>query len=240
MPIDATPDHVAVAVPDPRRTHARWGEQLGGGTVSIFGNATFVGRQYRYANGGKLELVSPNPFQAPATFLHRFLDRFGTRIHHVTLKVPDVLAAAATVTDAGYDVVDVSVERQGWREAFLRPSEVGGLVVQLAWSPWSDEEWAGHNRVRPTDPAPHAASLLGPRLAHPDLDAAARVWELLGAQVDRDGDTLTCRWDGAPLAVVVERGEVAGPVSLRMPGADALPHEDGVGPPVEGDLASTG
>lgn len=231
--IDALPDHVAVAVPDPRATHAYWGERLGAGTVTIFGNALFVGRQYRFGNDAKVELVSPNPFQPRATFLDDFLHRFGTRIHHVTLKTPDIVTAIRTVEDAGYDVVDAQVESRTWKEAFLRPSQVGGMVVQLAQAAWNDREWAEKVGVTPTDPSPEAPDLLGPRLTHPDLAAAARLWSVLGADVERDGDRLRCRWDGAPLEVCIDEAVDAGPVALRMTGTGPSPGEDGLAPAIE-------
>lgn len=236
MPLDALPDHVAIAVPDPDRTAHRWEDRFGGGLLTMWDNGTFKGRQYRYPNGTKLEVIGPSPEDDEDTnFLRRFLDRFGTRIHHVTLKVTDIHAAVDAVQDAGLDVVDVSTEGRHWREAFLRPSQVGGLVVQLAWASHTDEEWARRNGHEPAEPAADAASFLGARMRHPDLARADQVWSALGARVeDRDG-RLVVTWEGSPLGLIVEEGEPPGPTALRFTDADPQDADPTLGPPVEVD-----
>jgi catechol 2,3-dioxygenase-like lactoylglutathione lyase family enzyme len=234
MPIDATPDHIAVAVPDPDLALRRWHDELGGGFVGTFTNTAFTGRQLRYANGGKLELIGPSPESGPENFLRAFLARFGTRVHHLTLKVPDLHDAVETVHAAGLDVIDIRTESEHWQEGFLRPSQVGGIVVQIAQTPWTDEEWAKVRGQDLDDPALGAASLLGPRLRHPDLDEARRIWTLLGADVGDVAEGLLAAWAGSPLTVLVEEGEPAGPVSLRMTGTSPVAAEKDVNPPIEG------
>lgn len=236
MRIGATPDHVAVAVPDPDLALRRWRDELGGGFVGTFTNAAFTGRQLRYANGGKLELIGPSPGSGPENFLRAFLDRFGTRVHHLTLKVPDLHDAVETVRTAGLDVVDIRTESEHWHEGFLRPSQAGGIVVQIAQTPWTDEEWASVRGQDLDDPSPGAASLLGPRLRHPDLDEARRIWSLLGADVGDVAEGLLAAWEGSPLTVLVEEGEPAGPISLRMAGTSPVGPEDNVNPPIEGAI----
>jgi catechol 2,3-dioxygenase-like lactoylglutathione lyase family enzyme len=188
--------------------------------------------QLRLAGGGKLELLAPAPGVAAAVdFVGRFLDRFGTAIHHVTLKVPDLHAAVAAVRAQGLDVVDVDDTDAHWWEAFLRPSQVGGLVVQLAWTRGGDAQWAARLGHAPEQPEDHAPRLLGPTLSHPDLDAAAHIWTLLGATVDPRDGCLVCRWPDSPLDVVVEREGSAGPRALRLAGAVPAPPPD-VAPPI--------
>jgi hypothetical protein len=228
VPIDSSPDHVAVAVPDIEAAgRARWHDVLGGGWVSpTFPTDTsevdFATRQLRYPNRAKLELLEP---ANPDGFAARFLSRFGARVHHVTLKVPDLLAAVTEVERAGYDVVDVFAEGDVWHEGFLRPSQVGGLIVQLVWTDRTDEDWAAATGVSIEPPRDDAAQLLGPLLAHPDLAAAERVWATLGAEVTRDEDGLHVAWDGAPLSIRVEPGPSAGPLGLRFAGTAPLPSD---------------
>jgi catechol 2,3-dioxygenase-like lactoylglutathione lyase family enzyme len=223
MPIVTVPDHVAVAVPSIEAAADRWRDQLGGrwaGPRFASEEAGFATRQLRFRGGAKLELLEPLTEDG---FAARFLDRFGARIHHVTLKVDALLPAIAQLEQDGFDVVDVFAEGDVWHEAFLRPSQVGGLIVQLAWAGRTDEEWleltGGTAEPVPLD----GAVLLGPTLTHPDLDAAARVWTHLGADVDREArDVLAVRWDDAPLGIRVERGRSAGTSDLRVRDAPVL------------------
>lgn len=232
MPINAVPDHVAAAVPVIDAAAARWIDHLGGGWLMPTWEAPgsdFATRQARFAGGAKLELLEP---RAEDGFAARFLERRGAGVHHVTLKVPALLPAVAILEDAGLDVVDVAADNEYWHEAFLRPSQVGGLIVQVAWAKHDDEGWAAFLGTTPEDPRADAARLLGPRLTHPDLSAAARVWELLGAEVARDGEVLTARWPGTPLDIEVVAGERAGPLGLRMAGTSPLPADEIHGPAV--------
>lgn len=230
MPITAVPDHVAVAVHDLDGAATRWIDQLSGVwlTPDAWEGGGFRTRQLRYANHGKLELLQPAGEDGFAT---AFLDRFGPRIHHVTLKVPDLRDALATVAAAGFDAVDVSYARDEWHEAFLRPTQIGGLIVQLAHTPHDDEGWARIAGVELPPVDPQAPALLGPTLSHPDLDAARHVWTTLGATVDADGDdALLARWADAPLTIRIERGTGAGPRGLRFSPDPQLPASDVAGP----------
>jgi hypothetical protein len=230
MPITTHPDHVAIAVHDIAAAAPRWHDELGGGWlddgIEVLSVPVAI-RQMRFANGGKLELWQPH---GPG-FARRFMERYGTRVHHVTLKVPDALMPAVeALRDEGYDVVDVDTEG-GWHEAFLRPSQVGGMIVQIAWSEQTDEQWweeTGHVPER----ARGDAALLGPTLTHPDLDAAERLWTTLGGKVTRDDEGLTVRWDGAVLDIRIEHGPTAGPVGLRFAGVPSMPADDVAGPAV--------
>ncbi|MGH3440711.1 MAG: VOC family protein [Nitriliruptorales bacterium] len=234
--IDARPDHVAVALPDPDRAAARWRDVLGGGLVNRFDNEVFCGHQYRYPNQAKIELLGPSPADhSPDNFLRAFIARFGTRVHHMTLRVGSLHRAIGVLEGAGLDVVDVRDDTPHWREGFLRPSQVGGLIVQIAETPRTDDEWAEVRGGRIEEAAPGAALLLGPRLRHPDLGKAKELWSLLGGEVGETTDGLLVIWPGAALTVLIEQGEPVGPVSLRCAGTPDLPHEDGVGPRIEGD-----
>jgi catechol 2,3-dioxygenase-like lactoylglutathione lyase family enzyme len=228
VPIDATPDHVAVAVHDIDAAAKRWADELRGVWLSPrWTGGGFGTRQMRFGNRGKLELLEPD---SPDGFAAGFLDRFGPRIHHVTLKVPDLLDAVATVQEAGYDVVDVSTERDEWHEAFLRPSQVGGMIVQIARALHDDAGWAAlaGTELPPVDPA--APALHGPTLTHPDLDAARRLWTLLGAEVQDEDEGFRARWGEAPIDVRVEPGPTAGPRGLRLTPDPQLAADDVAGP----------
>ncbi|MFN2617001.1 MAG: VOC family protein [Thermoleophilaceae bacterium] len=132
-------DHVAVAVRSiksalPLFRDALGGEYLMGGDQ----DAGWRWVQFRYANGGKVELLEP----LADGFLTRFLERFGEGLHHMTFKTDDIRAAIAEVESRGYELVDVKLDDPGWMEAFLRPSKAHGTLIQLAQSDAADDEKA--------------------------------------------------------------------------------------------------
>jgi catechol 2,3-dioxygenase-like lactoylglutathione lyase family enzyme len=233
VPIDAMPDHVAAAVPDIDAAHARWRDRLGGGDRASDGPYLgFRNWQYRFRGGAALELLEGG--DAPtAGFVQRFLDRFGSGVHHVTLIVEDLAGALDVLAAADLDVVDVNLADDRWQEAFVRPRVVGGLIVQVAATTLTDDDWAELTNFTPTDPAPDGAVLLGPLLEHPDLDRARHVWSTLGGTVETiDDRALEVTWADAPLSVRVRHGDTAGPVGLRFAGAQALPADPALGPAV--------
>lgn len=230
MPITSIPDHVAVAVPAIDTAATRWRDELGGGWAMPrfpLEDAGFATRQLRYRGDAKLELLEP---LGPDTFAGRFVMRYGASIHHLTLKVPALLPAVQAVRDAGYDIVDVLTEGDIWHEAFLRPSQVGGMIVQLAWAGRSDAEWAELARATPETPAPDGAILRGPTLTNPDLESARTLWRLLGAEVDDHDGVLRAWWPGSPLDVHIAPGERAGSVGLRLDGSQPLEADAELGP----------
>jgi catechol 2,3-dioxygenase-like lactoylglutathione lyase family enzyme len=230
VPITTTPDHVAVAVPDIDAAAVRWRSELGGGWIApAFPNeaAGFRSRQLRYRNEAKLELLEPSRNDS---FAGQFVTRYGARIHHVTLKVPVLLPAVEQLRDEGFDVVDVFAEGDIWHEGFLRPSQVGGIIVQIAWAGRSEEDWAELAGFEQEIAGNGTAQLLGPTLSHPDLDRAELVWRTLGATTRREGDAVVASWSDAPLDVRIEAGEEAGPLGLRFTDAPSLPDDVKVGP----------
>lgn len=223
-------DHVAVAVGDLDEALAHWSGAVGAGVVAREINDGFHIAQVRTRGGGKLELIAPPPGGGDGGFIGAFLARFGPAIHHLTLKVADLGAAIDTIRAGGFDVVDVQNTSPWWREGFLRPSQVGGVIVQVAWTSEDDQSWARRIGTDPTTPADGAPRLLGPTLEHPDLSAAHALWTLLGADVVVGHDRLVCRWPDSTLDVLVRRGDRAGPVALRFD--DAVPAApDGLGMP---------
>lgn len=240
MPIDARPDHVAIAVRDAAAALPRWRDHLGGVVAWRFHNPSmFRGTVLRYAGGCYLEILEPSDADerdvslgGPSGFLESFLDRFGPAVHHVTLKVPDLRAAVDAAAAEGLDAVDVDASDPTWQEAFLRPSQIGGLVVQLAATPHTPaDQAAAQGTTLPPEPD-DGARLLGPRLIHDDLDEASRVWRALGAEVEQRDDQLRVAWDGAPLTVSVVAGPRRAPVGLRLAGTAPRPGDDVLGPAV--------
>ena len=130
-------DHLAVAAESWDELWPRYRVELGGEWVSGELGFGFSPAQVRYANGMKVEVLSPEGWEQN-DFLRRFLDRRGPGPHHVTFKVPDILEAIDTVRAAGYEPVGIDLRDAHWKEAFLHPKDAPGIVVQLAEAP---HEW---------------------------------------------------------------------------------------------------
>ena len=228
---DAMPDHVAVAVPDFDVADQRWRDELGGRWTSWYHNkpAGFRSRQLRYRGGAKLELLQPSEIDpSPDNFVRSFLARHGPSVHHVTLKVPSLHDAIAAARERELDVVGIDDRHPGWMEAFLRPSQIGGLVVQLAQSNQTDEDWAAHHDWTIPDPPADGARLIGPRLTHPRTDDAAELWSHLGADVTETPDGLKVRWADHPLVIeIVPDDGPARPLGVVFENCEPLdPHPE--------------
>lgn len=155
-------DHVAIAVRDMRSSIPFVTDVLGARFLFAGDQpeAAFRWAQFSFSNGGKVELVTPSG----EGFVSRFLERNGEGIHHLTLKVPDIGSALTHLEEAGTPVFGVSIERQGWKEAFIHPRDAHGTLIQVAESPWSDEDTARHH-LAPHPDADHRHLLLSDLLA---------------------------------------------------------------------------
>lgn len=231
--LDAVIDHVAVAVRDRDRAMRRWADELGGAQISGAERDGFHAAQVRYRNGTKLEVISEG---SQPTFVGPFLKRYGATVHHVTLKVDDVAEAAARLARADVHVVDLDLSRDEWQEAFLSPRVTGGPVVQLAATAFTDEEWtARHGRVADA-PREDGAELFGVVLGHLDPTRGARLWRLLGADVEEDGSgALRCVWGPGRLEVWLRQACQPSPIGLWFRGAAPRPPDCGTGPALLSD-----
>jgi hypothetical protein len=129
--IPAVLDHVAVAVEHPELAWPRYAIELGG--RYDFGAPTpgFSFDQVIYANGMHIEVLAPHRIEEN-DFLRRFLDQTGPAAHHLTFKVPDLIAALPVIEAHGLRPVGVDIESPFWRESFLHPKDGPGIVIQIA------------------------------------------------------------------------------------------------------------
>lgn len=142
--LDPAVDHTAIAVRDiaaavPLVRDALGGAFLFAGDVPAQG---FRWAQFGMPGGGKIELVMP---LRADSFLARFIERRGEGVHHITLKVPDIAAAVEHLEAQGVPLFNVSIGGKGWKEAFIHPRDAHGTLIQLAETPWSDEDLARHH-----------------------------------------------------------------------------------------------
>jgi methylmalonyl-CoA/ethylmalonyl-CoA epimerase len=135
-------DHVAVAVHSIKDALRLYRDALGGEYLMGGDADNWRWLQVRFPNGGKVELLEP----LGEGFLSRFLEKRGEGLHHVTFKTDDIDAAIEHVRSLGYELVDVNLDGDDWKEAFLRPSGAHGTLLQIAWSSRSDDEAREHLR----------------------------------------------------------------------------------------------
>lgn len=78
----------------------------------------------------RLELLEPI---GPDTPVGRFLSRRGPGLHHITLRVPDLVPTLARCRAEGAETVGASPRRgaSGRPVAFLDPRTTGGLLIEL-------------------------------------------------------------------------------------------------------------
>ncbi len=184
-------DHVAVAFERRSDAWARYGGDLPGKFLGGGVGYGFANYQIEYANGMRVEVLEPAEVERN-DFLRRFLDRSGPGLHHLTFKVDDIHEAIAGVTALGLTPINISTESEWWKEMFIHPKEVPGIVVQIAEAHgdgWTIEPPDGF----PTPRTAGAASLTRVVLNVPDPPHTARLFrDLLGGRPDQD-DLV---WDG--------------------------------------------
>lgn len=122
-------DHVAFAVRDLAAAARLYGDALGGQLVRG-GDDTDIGirtLQFKYPPGVKVELLEP----IGDSYLARHLDRHGEGFHHVTVFVEDLESAIEELRGRGFDLIDIELVLDTWKEAFLRPRATFGSLIQL-------------------------------------------------------------------------------------------------------------
>jgi methylmalonyl-CoA/ethylmalonyl-CoA epimerase len=129
-------DHVAIAVPALEPALDLYEGVLGGEFVTG-GDDDRIGIRVVHLQLAelKLELIQP---LAEDSFLHRYLEKRGPGFHHLTMIVADLDEAMAAARDHGLEVIDERRDDPAWEEAFLRPSQTFGALVQLVQS---DRSW---------------------------------------------------------------------------------------------------
>jgi len=224
-------DHVAVAVASMADTTRFIVGELGGEPVDGGPGFGFRGAQWRFAGGGRLEVIEP--VGARDGFLHRFVDARGPGVHHVTFKVPDLNAAIAKARAHGTTIAAVYDSNPSWKEGFLHPKSAMGIVVQFAEShpELGQGEWSADFPFPESPPAKSPpATLLGLELTARSRARAIAQWaELLGGDIEEEAEErVVFRWDESPLRISVlvdERSsEGARRIELSCERALELPH----------------
>ena len=158
-----------------------------------------------FPGGGRIEMIEP--MGPPGGFVHRFLDRQGPGIHHVTFNVPSLPSICERATALGYQIVGYDDRNPNWREAFLHPKQAMGIVVQMVQSQGREPDAERlASPPAPTEPARAAvpATVVGVRLRTRDRERALRQWrELLEAECEERPNELIFTWPSSGMRVAV-------------------------------------
>jgi catechol 2,3-dioxygenase-like lactoylglutathione lyase family enzyme len=238
-------DHVALAAADTAPALRFLTTELGG-TV-IFGGQSVGFRPMQVwlgspdGDGMPVELLEPWDVERN-NFLARFVERHGAGPHHLTFKVPDLVAALERIRAAGYKPTQLDLSDPEWKEAFLLPREANGTVVQLAEShghPETRAELLAHVAANGANAHPQwwadpvlangtRATLRRVVLRTPRLDSGIALFAgLLLGDIEREaGDAVDLVWPRGGRLRLIERPNDA-------PGIDRLEVEGLSGARVE-------
>ena len=217
-------DHIAIAAPRIEAAPAFLVGELGGRSGFGGSDGEYRWWHWDYANGGRLEVIEPDG--SPGGFVHRFLDRNGPGIHHVTFYVPSLRASCERAESFGYGIVGYRDSDSQWSEAFLHPKQAMGIVVQMVESHHdADHEHEHEHDYEATPPfeepavSPPPVRLVGVRLRTSDRGRAVRQWaELLEAELEETPGELRFSWPGSGMRVVVglEHGAADASVAIEL------------------------
>ncbi len=79
-------------------------------------------------NGLSLELLEP---LGENSFLHKFLEKRGEGLHHLTFDVPEIRERLPELKARGVRIVDEREFSPGSYEAFISPRSAHGILIQL-------------------------------------------------------------------------------------------------------------
>lgn len=204
--IPTTIDHIAIAVPHPSVAVARYRNEFGGGSVASGRRAGVSIDQIVFPPASKLEIVAPDPQHPNRKHMEDFLMRYGSVVHHVTLLVDSVAGCADILAGDGVRVLGSSTTDPRYHEAFVHPSDAGGVMVQLSWKDVDDEGWARRHGHVVSQPRKSAPRFLGARWSHQNLRLVTLQWERLGARVVGDDYSCVVDWPNCALKLFYVSG----------------------------------
>ena len=187
-------DHLAVGTPALTDGWELFGGVLGGRWVYGMDSPGYWWGQLEFAAGPKIELLTPTG-GPDAAFLERFLAVRGAGPHHFNFIVTDIRDMLARIRAHGVEPVGVNLGNPHWQEAFLRPRDAHGIVIQVAQQAGSPRPDAPPAEL-PEPAAPTSFDLIEHHVD--DLAGAVRLFtEVLDGRLEADGDGVAeLTWPG--------------------------------------------
>ena len=124
-------EHVGIAVEDLNGISDIFGDLLG---LELRSREKIDDQQVItdiYETGsGKLEFLKATDKNSP---IAQFIEKKGSGMHHIALKVDNVTAALDYLKGQGTQLVDTSprIGAEGFKIAFLHPKSTGGVLIEL-------------------------------------------------------------------------------------------------------------
>ena len=122
-------DHIGIAVKSVAEARKFFEDTLG---------ATFVFEAANQAAGYKLAVFDLNGLSielleplGASSFLHKFLEKRGEGMHHLTFNVPDCKAKTGELKQQGVRIVDETQWSPTSFESFISPRTSHGVLIQL-------------------------------------------------------------------------------------------------------------
>ncbi|MGI8925449.1 MAG: VOC family protein [Tepidiformaceae bacterium] len=125
-------DHVSMAAPDWRAQSAKLERLLGFKHLHSFepSEATPFEGSVSQVRGTGIEFEIIAPWRGTG-FVQQFLEQNGPGLHHVTIEVHDIEAAAAALEGMGIRPFGGITEDGMWRLTYIHPNDSGGILWQL-------------------------------------------------------------------------------------------------------------
>jgi methylmalonyl-CoA epimerase len=80
--------------------------------------------------GTRIELLEPT---SEESVIARFIAKRGEGLHHICLRVPDLVAVVGKLQQEGVRLVskEIKIGAGGHRYVFVHPSSTGGVLIEL-------------------------------------------------------------------------------------------------------------
>jgi len=122
-------DHIGIAVKSVAEARKFWEGVMGAKFMYDHDNP---GAGYRLVeldlNGLTVELLEP---LGADSFLHKYLEKKGEGMHHLTFAMPDVRKTASELKESGVRVVDEVEHSPTSHECFISPRSSHGVLIQF-------------------------------------------------------------------------------------------------------------
>jgi methylmalonyl-CoA epimerase len=122
-------DHIGIAVKSVAEARKFFEDILG---ASLVFEAANEAAGYKLAaldlSGLSIELLEP---LGENSFLHKFLEKRGEGMHHLTFNVPDCKEKTAELKEQGVRIVDETRWSSTSFESFISPRSSHGVLIQL-------------------------------------------------------------------------------------------------------------